>query len=180
MRSNPPKIIQNVTNQGFKAYSGSIDSAKASLNILTKLRGIGPASASLMLSAYDPDTAPFFSDELFRWCFFEDVNGKGWDREIKYNLNEYLQLFEKVHDSKQRFKHVHERDVSAVELEKVAYVLAKRSASAGLDDTTTKRKATNEAGESEEVVRGNASDKASVAQGGRFSKRAKVSRTSKE
>ena len=94
---------------------------------MTKLKGIGPATASLLLSVYEPHTAPFFSDELFRWCFFEEGKGKGWDREIKYNLKEYLDLYGKVQELRERFKKDYRRGISAVEIEKVAYVLGKQA-----------------------------------------------------
>ena len=81
-----------------------------------------------MLSIFDPESAPFFSDELYRWCLLEDGRGQGWDREIKYGMKEYLELFKKVQQFRDRFRKDHDRDVSAVELEKVAYVLGKRAA----------------------------------------------------
>lgn len=63
---------------------------------------------------------------MFRWCFFQEGKGKGWDREIKYNKKEYLQLFEKVQELRQRFQAEYQRDIAAVEIEKVAYVLGRR------------------------------------------------------
>lgn len=126
LQQNPDETVESTTKEGFEAYSGNSESVKTSLNILTKLRGIGPATASLLLSVYDPETAPFFSDELFRWSFHEAGKGKGWDRDIKYNVKEYLQLFEKVQELRQRFRSEHQRDIAAAEIEKVAYVLGKQ------------------------------------------------------
>ena len=134
MQQNQEESVQDTTIDGFKAFSGSGDAAKSSLNHLTKLKGIGPATASLFLSTYAPDTAPFFSDELFRWCFFEKGAGKGWDRDIKYNVKEYLALFEKVQEFKGRFRNEHHREITAVDIEKVAYVLGKRSTRAKAKD----------------------------------------------
>ena len=136
--------MRDQTRDGFKAFAGkSSKHAKEALNILIKLRGIGPATASLLLSVFDPDTAPFFSDELFRWCFFEDGKGHGWDRDIKYNVKEYLELFDKVQQFRERFIKQSKREVAAVEMEKVAYVLGKLAA-AGVSTASaagTKRKA---------------------------------------
>jgi hypothetical protein len=97
-----------------------------SLKTLTSLRGIGPATASLLLSVHQPDTVPFFSDELFRWTQWdvEDKKGegKGWGRKIKYNVGEYKEVLKSVGELRERL------GVRAVDAEKVAYVLGKEMA----------------------------------------------------
>lgn len=137
LAQNPADIVRSQTGGGFEAYSRGSEYLKESFKILTDLKGIGPATASLLLSVYDPENAPFFSDELFRWCFYEEGKGKGWDRSIKYNLNECLQLFEKVQELRRRFRKDYQREVSAVEIEKVAYVLGKRGFETSMDDAQT-------------------------------------------
>lgn len=87
---------------------------------VSAMRGIGPATASLILSVYDPVNMPFFSDELFRWASWEGDGAKGWQRMIKYTPKEYLLLLGRVRDFRARLQ------VPAVEIEKVAYVLGKR------------------------------------------------------
>lgn len=72
-----------------------------------------------MLSVLSPEKAPFFSDELFRWAFFELGKGKGWDRPIKYTAKEYAELYEKAQELLERLR------VNAVDAEKVAFVLGK-------------------------------------------------------
>lgn len=124
MQQNAPEVVTEVTKEGFAKFQAG-DQIKASLNILTKLRGIGPATASLLLSVYDPDRAPFFSDELFRWASYQGDGAQGWSRDIKYTLKEYLELVDQVHGLQKRLKADHQRDVTAVEVEKVAYVLDK-------------------------------------------------------
>lgn len=86
------------------------------------MKGIGPATAALLLSTGDPDKLPFFSDELFRWAFWENKSGAGWDRKIKYSVKEYCELKEKVDEMRARI------GKGAIEAEKVAYVLGKREA----------------------------------------------------
>lgn len=108
----------DTTTAGFS--DSALDSA---LTTLTKLKGIGPATASLLLSTGDPDKVPFFSDELFRWAFWEDKFGCRWDRKIKYSAKEYRELVAKLTDFRQHF----EKKVSAIDIEKVAYVLGKRA-----------------------------------------------------
>jgi hypothetical protein len=143
VQRNADSVVQDLTRDAFKSFSSgskSADEAKQTVNTLSKLQGIGPATASLLLSVFDPDAVPFFSDELFRWCFFEDGKGKGWDREIKYNVKEYVELYSRVQELRDRVKKSSERDVSAVELEKVAYVVGKTATSVGLTANSKKRK----------------------------------------
>ena len=135
--------VVTTTRDAFTTFSNLGKDAKAvkeALNILTVLRGIGPATASLLLAVFDPDTVPFFSDELFRWCSFEDGKGQGWDREIKYNVKEYLELFDRVSTFRTRLAKDFERDVTAVEIEKVAYVLGKQFAGGGSADSQRAKK----------------------------------------
>lgn len=90
------------------------------MKTLTELKGIGPATASLLLSVHAPGQVPFFSDELFRWTMW-DESGKpgGWQRVIKYSAKEYEALVKRV------AKLVERLDVRAVDAEKVAWVLGK-------------------------------------------------------
>lgn len=93
------------------------------LKELTKLQGIGPATASLLLSVMCPATIPFFSDELYRWCGWDQSGSPaGWDRKIKYNAKEYQMLLGHVEF---RMKQL---GVKAVDMEKVAWVLGKEKA----------------------------------------------------
>lgn len=134
VQQNAEDQVRSSTRAGITAYSsGKGEFVKESFKTLTELKGIGPATASLILSVYDPEAAPFFSDELFRWAFYEEAKGKGWDRSIKYNAKEYLQLFEKIQELRKRFQKEYQRGIAAVEIERVAYVLGKRKddASAG-------------------------------------------------
>lgn len=152
---NSDDDIASTTRDGFDSFAQDPHAnIKSSLTKLTELKGIGPATASLLLSVYDPAQAPFFSDELFRWVFWEDKKGDGWDRKFKYTPKEYLELFEKIQQAQKRLE-----GVKAVELEKVAYVLGKRAAgrsektdmkledksSLKSDDKDLKRKAKSEA-----------------------------------
>jgi hypothetical protein len=75
-----------------------------------------------LLSTSDPEKTPFFSDELFRWAFWENKSGAGWDRKIKYTVKEYSELKERVDALRERI------GKGAIEAEKVAYVLGKREA----------------------------------------------------
>ena len=148
VNQNDEETIAKLTANAFEQFSKDPKSnTKSALAELTSLKGIGPATASLLLSVYDPVQAPFFSDELFRWVFWDSGKGKGWDRPIKYTPKEYLELFEKVQQMRERL------EIKAVEAEKVAYVLGKRATGvkASKDDvqpttkaSDTKRKVTSQ------------------------------------
>ncbi|KAF4551684.1 Hypothetical protein D9617_12g035720 [Elsinoe fawcettii] len=103
-------------------------SALAALKHLTVLSGIGPATASLLLSTLHPEHLPFFSDELFRWVTFADEGpkGKGWERKIGYTVKEYEVLLGRVGKVRERL------GVGAREVEGVAYVLG-RTGGKGFD-----------------------------------------------
>lgn len=122
--------MQETTTAGFAA-----DSWDDGLTILSKLKGIGPATAALLLSTSDPKTLPFFSDELFRWAFWENKTVGRWDRKIKYSPKEYRELKRRVDELRNR------TGKDAIEAEKVAYVLGKREVD--LADQTKQDAATN-------------------------------------
>lgn len=101
------------------------------------LKGIGPATAALLASCYDPDNIPFFSDELFRWMHWDGNHtdshgnktklkkpGEGWSRQIGYTPKEWESMAVKCEHLKNRMAAIH-RPVDCLEIEKVAYVLGK-------------------------------------------------------
>ena len=118
VQQNTAEDVEDATRGAYSNYEST--SLNNTMTTLTKLKGIGPATASLLLAVYTTK-APFFSDELYRWAFFEsgDKKGQGWDRPIKYNAKEYLALFEHVQRLSDRLQ------VKSMEAEKVAYVLGK-------------------------------------------------------
>lgn len=125
VQSNSPDVVEKTTVAAFASFDGSPEKVKSSLAKLSTLKGIGPATASLLLSVAFPDQVPFFSDELFRWAFWEEGKGKGWDRPIKYTSKEYLELYSKVQEV--RNKH----GWPAANIEKTAFVLGVRSTQKG-------------------------------------------------
>ena len=97
------------------------------MTVLSKLKGIGPATASLLLSCYDPVKVPFFADELYRYLHWEDAKNKGWDRKIKYSMKEYKDLLENLQDLQERLENESGEKPSAIDVEKMAYVLGKQA-----------------------------------------------------
>ncbi|TFA98304.1 hypothetical protein CCMA1212_009981 [Trichoderma ghanense] len=111
--SNPPSSSQTI-HFAIKFYANSKDAGSA-IRMLSELKGIGPATASLLLSVHDADHVIFFSDEAYYWLC---CGGK--KESIKYTPKEYLALRTEADALMKRL------DVSAVDVEKVAYVLMKQ------------------------------------------------------
>lgn len=109
--SNDASTVAEVVEGALKTYR-EISDPSAAVDTLAKLKGIGPATASLLLSVHDPDRVLFFSDEAFYWLC---CGGK--KDPIKYNKKEFAALNEAAQ------KLIKRLGVSAVDLEKVAYVV---------------------------------------------------------
>ncbi|KAK0657558.1 hypothetical protein B0T16DRAFT_488681 [Cercophora newfieldiana] len=117
--SNDPSTVQSTIAKAITTYRSSSD-ISAALTILTKLKGIGPATASLLLAVHDADKVIFFADEAFYWLCLGGVKGA-----IKYNAKEYAALNEKARGLRKRL------GVKAVDIERVAYVLMKEGTGSG-------------------------------------------------
>jgi hypothetical protein len=125
VQSNSANVIQDTTKAAFKVLPDII----AALKVLVALKGIGPATASLLLSVAAPDTVPFFSDELFRWCTWDESGSPGgWQRKIKYNAKEYEMMLGKVDALVKRL------GVRALDAEQVAWVLGKEHMDIDVED----------------------------------------------
>ncbi|GKT43132.1 uncharacterized protein ColSpa_03313 [Colletotrichum spaethianum] len=127
--SNDSAAVQKTVKEAIDSYRDTAD-LSAALNILTKLKGIGPATASLLLAVHYPQKVLFFSDEAYYW-----LCNKGQKASLKYNMKEYESL------NAEARKLMKDLDVSAIEVEKVAYVLLKQDGSVpkpAPDDSTPK------------------------------------------
>ncbi|KAK3382950.1 hypothetical protein B0T24DRAFT_515514 [Lasiosphaeria ovina] len=116
--SNEPDATKETIQKAFKHYRDKTDVAGA-LGILTQLRGIGPATASLLLAVHDAANVIFFADEAFYWLCCGGSKGP-----IKYNLKEYSSLNDKAQAVATRL------GVKAVDVERVAFVLMRQQAEA--------------------------------------------------
>ena len=141
--SNDEAIVKAKTTEGF----ATADVLKA-LDALAKLSGIGPATASLLLSVNDPDNVPFFSDELFRFVHLEqgkDGQVDGWDRKIAYNKKEYAQMYARCLELRKRINEGESEPISMIDLEKHAYVTnAKRAEDKPAESTRGTKRARKE------------------------------------
>lgn len=115
--SNDPKVTAATVREALARYRAAGDPA-AAVKKLAELRGIGPATASLLLAVHQPDRVIFFSDEAFYWLCLAGKKGS-----LKYNAKEYQEL-----DSEAQ-KLVDRLGVAAISVEKVAYVLMRRTPS---------------------------------------------------
>lgn len=114
--SNDPVFAKETVQDALNTYKKASD-ASAAIAVLTKLKGIGPATASLLLAVHDPQNVIFFADEAFYWLCC------GGKRDpIKYNAKEYAALNEQAQTLCRRL------GVQAVDVERVAFVMLQQAA----------------------------------------------------
>lgn len=118
----------NIENLNLETFKRTV---KSSLSCVTKLHGVGPATASLVLSIFAPGLVPFFEDELYIWLTNSKAGAKSTansvaqskgkektaEVKLKYDLKEYEFLLDHAWGVMRR------TGLDARELEKVAYVL---------------------------------------------------------
>ena len=80
------------------------------------MKGIGPATASLILALHDPEKVIFFSDEAYRWLCAD-----GEKASPRYTVKEFDDLHAKSKALIAKLK------VSPIDIEKVAYVIIKEN-----------------------------------------------------
>ncbi|KAK6361147.1 hypothetical protein TWF730_004891 [Orbilia blumenaviensis] len=139
--SNPVKELEATVNEALSmplpdqvTVDGADDDddnalaqVTSMMKVLVKLKGIGPATATAILSTIFPDTIPMFSDEAFRWMMMEKSgNSTGWSRKIAYDTKEYSEFFKRVRRLCRRL--AFEGEVfDAGSVEKVGWVLGQEA-----------------------------------------------------
>ncbi|KAI0426869.1 hypothetical protein F5Y09DRAFT_48285 [Xylaria sp. FL1042] len=111
--SNDGEVVRKTIHEAMVQYWLD-DSITKAMDAIAKLKGIGPATASLLLSIHDPERVIFFSDEAYWWLC---CNGQKLP--IKYNAKEYQALNVAADKIAKRLQ------VGATDIEKVAYVIMK-------------------------------------------------------
>jgi hypothetical protein len=109
--SNDGDFLQQTIQEALAVYRDKSDPS-AALDVLTKLKGIGPATASLLLAVHDPTRVMFFADEAFHW-----LCSGGEKAPIKYNAKEYKTLNDKAQTLIKRL------GTRATDVERVAFVI---------------------------------------------------------
>lgn len=84
------------------------------------MRGIGPATASLLLSVAYEDTVPFFADEILGWLREGKDKAQG---KLKYDWKEYKEVWEGVRRVHGGLDTGEGRRVSAEDVERGAWVV---------------------------------------------------------
>jgi hypothetical protein len=121
VRKNDSSAITSITTTAFTQLKTSLPSPPSPTTILEasktlcELKGVGPATSSLLLSVHSPEHVPFFQDESYAWLVSGDWKRK--DGKLKYNVKEYKMLTEAVSKLKEKL------EVGCAEVERVAYVL---------------------------------------------------------
>ncbi|KAI0149402.1 hypothetical protein BJ166DRAFT_502177 [Pestalotiopsis sp. NC0098] len=109
------------TIKGFQHWSSNRN-ARSAIESLMSLKGVGLKTATLILASAFPEEVPYFSHELCAWVGVQP----GYEKHDKYD-----QLLLKV----QKFIMIsREKDcpVTAVEMEKVAFVVARSKKMQGI------------------------------------------------
>jgi len=115
--SNSDEKIAAATKDAFQYYGEKPEDISGVLKKLSEpLKGVGPATASLLLAVHDPSNVVFFSDELYRWLCAD-----GKKVSIKYTPQEFEDLFGKAKSFMSRIK------CTPIELEKAAFVIIRES-----------------------------------------------------
>ncbi|KAK3114984.1 hypothetical protein LTR53_006113 [Teratosphaeriaceae sp. CCFEE 6253] len=123
---NEGVTVKSVTIEAFRMSLSSEKDVKRALSALSTLRGVGPATASLLLSVKDQENIPFFSDQLYQWACWNEA--EGWAQDIKYSDKSYFEMYPRVQALRERLKAESGSQVSALDVERVAYVLGRRAA----------------------------------------------------
>ncbi|KAI6713545.1 hypothetical protein PZA11_005815 [Diplocarpon coronariae] len=115
--SNSDEQVEASLSDAFAVYAKNpSDIAAVIEKIKVDLKGVGPATASLILAVHDPQNVVFFSDEVFRW-----LTAGGKKVKIGYTTKEFETLFTEAKTFMSRIK------CTPIELEKVAFVLIKEN-----------------------------------------------------
>lgn len=161
--SNEPGFVKDTLQKAIKHYRQKLD-VSGTLDILTQLKGIGPATASLLLAVHDAENVIFFADEAFYWLC---CNGS--KAPIKYNQKEYTELNERAQALAKRLH------VKAVDVERVAFVMMRESAEEAPASTSksTPKSPANSTGKKQPTKRKTLGDSAGAEMPVRRSKRGK-------
>ncbi|KAI0550354.1 kinase-like domain-containing protein [Xylaria curta] len=126
IQKNDAKKVKNVTSKAFRdferyrasiagdvAHQGYGEGAWKAMETLMKLDGIDPPRACLLLSVAFPEIVPFCSEAL---CT-QIRNMKNDQLGMKMGEDDFKHFFKKVEEIRQK------RNVTSIDIEKVAYVL---------------------------------------------------------
>jgi len=135
--SNSPELVAHASKSAFELLDGGIPKLRAALDELCVMKGVGPATASLILSIYAPHIAPFMSDEAVQATSPSSAK-------IDYTAQRYLQYANEVEALKRKLNKQAKADksplLSAVEVERALWVRAIVGSQGSAKDPVTSSK----------------------------------------
>ncbi|KAI0170411.1 kinase-like domain-containing protein [Pestalotiopsis sp. NC0098] len=140
IQMNEDTNVENITEEALKKYSATnpLDAIK----ILKKLTGVGRSRASLILSAARPKTMPFISWQLGQWTCWDPQVGWTEDPNWGRNKNDATHISAVMDTVNEVIRGLMTTDgpdaaveITAVDVEKVAFVLQRESAISDLRNT---------------------------------------------
>lgn len=140
-KSNTEEEVTDITKAAFEAYKEDGFKVTNAIKKLTALRGVGPATASLLLAVHDPPRVAFFGDEVFIW-----VCRDGKKATIRYSAKEYEELVTRTRKLSDRL------EVDVRDIEKVGYVLVKE-AGPQPEEATAKEALAKERAKAQRVIK---------------------------
>ncbi|DAA76325.1 TPA_exp: Uncharacterized protein A8136_0997 [Trichophyton benhamiae CBS 112371] len=137
IRSNAEAQVESVSKEAFSSLAEDSQAGvfpEAAVQLLCKsFRGVGPATASLILSLAPETSTPFFSDELYYWlCMDLYSRDQQVPRhklpKLKYNVKEYQDLWDAFTKLRRRIQQLSEESetkqtFSVQDIEKIAFVI---------------------------------------------------------
>lgn len=90
--------IRDVTRRAILKLEANSNDTNKPIKILQKLEGIPMQMSTFILSMFDLDRLPFFSDELNRYIHLEEAKNEGRhaDKNVPHSMKEYNQIWEKA------------------------------------------------------------------------------------
>ncbi|CAK7215515.1 hypothetical protein SCUCBS95973_002501 [Sporothrix curviconia] len=128
VESNSPEAVEELAKEAVSKYrskvaetkggvrlAGHVEAALAAIKVLSAMKGIGPATASLLAAVHFPKECIFFGDEAYAWL----AGGPSHAAPSKYNIKEYEGVARGMVQLLQRLP----GEYGAQDVEQVAYVL---------------------------------------------------------
>ncbi|MCJ1243436.1 hypothetical protein MMC30_000633 [Trapelia coarctata] len=118
VKSNDAALITSTTRDAFALFASDPSDPFPALKKLAELRGVGPATSSLLLSVAFEEV-PFFADEILGWL------REGGGGKLKYDWKEYKEVWEGVKGVREGLDggKGREQRASAVDVERGAWVV---------------------------------------------------------
>jgi hypothetical protein len=111
--------VKSATQKAFSEFASGIPTILAAAKTLSELKGVGPATATMVLQAYSDDV-PFMSDEAMLQVFGGDKT------KLKYDVKTCRAFLEKVDDIVKsikgtRYLNLNDEEFSAAEVERALF-----------------------------------------------------------